>query len=507
MGPVTVTSSNGEEGTGIAWVCDNNNGLRAFNAVPVNGVLSEITIPPTGGLNKFGRPAFGDGRVYVTTSSGILVALGSPINLPLNCTDPIDFDKVMSGQNKTVTVSCTANIDTKINGATVSDPTFSVQNSSFPTAQVKTGTAFTFPVIWSPGAEPPGVKAAGINILTTNSVSKYVTSQPLNLRGTVVSSAAYLVVNPGVVDFGGVVVGQDQSSSGVSVGFTISNTGSSTLTISEFSFAVTDRVNNSGIVYTDIVENSDGTYSAGPAFTITSLPTIGQPISPGSTISVTATFKAVNGVGNYASVLKIDSNGGSDKILLSGSAATAPKARLEVLNATGMWEQSLKVDFGNVTSGNSITSVIRLCNDGGSPLVITKSKPPGDTEIFATSMAADLYEGQNIPSGHCANGTVKFQPVPLVPNTDPYPVSDTWVLNVNDLDFGVHDVAFQGVAQARQLGPLMPDGTARFRYLGCYQDGVNGRLFPKNTNLNNNATVGLCASTGLSNNYIFAGTQ
>ncbi|KAF3923653.1 hypothetical protein ABW21_db0207414 [Orbilia brochopaga] len=512
MGPVTVTSFQGQDGTGIAWVCDNNAGLRAFSAVPVNGVLNELTLPPTGGINKFARPAFGDGKVYVVTGAGVLVALGSPVNLPLSCTDPIEFDRVTIGNTKTVTVTCTANIATKVTGARiVSDGSFKVDNSSLPTSQLQQGDRFTFPVKWdltsSTAGYTPGLKTAALNLLTDNRVPKYVTSQPLNLRGIVVSAAPYLEVNPGVVNFDGLIVGSDSSAT-VSASFTISNTGSSVLQISGISFALTNQVNNSAITYSPVTRNSDGTYNAGSAFKLSSLPAAGQSINAGVSISVLATFKAVNGVGNYASVLKFDSNGGSDKILLSGSASTAPRARFEIQNLNnGAWANGATVDFGNVTTGGSVVRTIRLCNDGGSPLVITKSKPPGGDELFATSMTDELYEGQNIAAGTCSTGSIKFQPVPMVPNTDGHQVTESWVLNVNDLNFGLHDIAMRGFAVSRQLGPLLPDGQARYRYLGCYQDGVNGRLFPKNVNMGGSLTVGSCAQSGLNDNYVFVGTQ
>ncbi|KAJ6263893.1 hypothetical protein Dda_0030 [Drechslerella dactyloides] len=512
MGPVTVTYFAGKAGTGIVWVCDNNAGLRAFSAVPVNGVLAEMTLPPTGGLNKFGRPAFGDGRVYVTTGSGILVALGSPVNLPLSCTDPIEFDRVTVGSLKTIIVNCTARIATKINGAVlISDSPFSVKNSSLPTGQLRQAATFQFPVQWdlsnTNAGYTPGAKTGALKILTTNSVSKYMTDQPLNLRGIVVSAAPYLDVNPGVVNFDGLIVGSE-SASMVSAIFTISNTGSSALRISSISYALTNQIDNSGITYSPVTENRDGTTNAGTAFTLSSLPDVGQAINPGASLSVLAAFKAVNGIGNYASVLKFESNGGSDRILLSASASTAPLARFEVQDSgNGAWKRTFSVDFGNVTSGSSVIRSIRFCNDGGSPLVITKSKPPGGSELFATSMTDDLYEGQNIVAGQCATGSIKFQPVPAVPNTDQHFVSESWVLNVNDLSFGLHEVAMQGFGQARQLGPLMPDGTARYRYLGCYRDAVNGRLFSKSLNMNSNATVERCTTTGLDTNSIFVGTQ
>ncbi|RVD90414.1 uncharacterized protein DFL_001379 [Arthrobotrys flagrans] len=508
MGPVTVTSYKSQEGTGIVWVCDNNIGLRAFYAVPENGEMVEITIPSTGGMGKFARPAFGDGRIYVANSNAQLIALGSPINPALNCDEPIDFGQLTIGQSKTVIVTCTGIIATKVNGAVVSDASFSVQNSSFPTSQVKKDGVFTFPVVWdlTTGSHKPGLKSAVVNILTTNTIAKYMTSQPLNIRGNIVSSGPFLDVNPSTVDFGGVIIGEE-SAAGVSVAFTISNTGSTTLQITKITFASTNQVNNTDITYSNVVYNGDGTASAGSGFTLTALPTSGQSIAVGASLSVTANFKAVNGVGNYNSVLKIESNGGTDKILLTGSAATAPKARFEIQNSHGQWEEKFSVDFGDVVSGDSSVQNIRLCNDGGSPLIVTLSKPPGGLEIFAPSAADDLFEGYNVPAGECGAATVKFQPLPMVPNTDPHTVSEPWVLNVNEANWDIHRVIFEGRAVSRQLGPLLPDGIARYRYLGCYQDGGNGRLFTKNTGLGDQATVGLCAQTGLNNSHIFAGTQ
>jgi iron transport multicopper oxidase len=90
----TITTYKGQPGTGILWVSDPASGLQAFNAVPVNGVLTQIPIPATGGLNKFQRPAFGDARLYTSDTNGNVICLGSPVALPLNCSTPVDFGDV-----------------------------------------------------------------------------------------------------------------------------------------------------------------------------------------------------------------------------------------------------------------------------------------------------------------------------------------------------------------------------------------------------------------------------
>ncbi|KAH8747273.1 hypothetical protein BGZ57DRAFT_971336 [Hyaloscypha finlandica] len=77
-GTPTVTSQNGVAGTAIVWLSDTTKGLIAFNAVP-NGssVLTQITVPGSGGLTKFHRPVFGNNNVFVTTSNH-LIAIGGP---------------------------------------------------------------------------------------------------------------------------------------------------------------------------------------------------------------------------------------------------------------------------------------------------------------------------------------------------------------------------------------------------------------------------------------------
>jgi iron transport multicopper oxidase len=140
VGIPTVTSLNGQPGTAILWLTDPDAGIRAWYAVPQNGELRTIPMPQIGGANKFQRPAFGDGRVYTTDSNGILYCLGSPVNLPLNCTSPVDFGDVALGTTKTKEITCTAivAIDLVV-GLTVGDEFFQASNASLPTGPLKAG--------------------------------------------------------------------------------------------------------------------------------------------------------------------------------------------------------------------------------------------------------------------------------------------------------------------------------------------------------------------------------
>lgn len=99
-------------------------------------------MPQVNGLNKFQRPVFGDTRLYVTDANGVLYCLGSPVNLPLNCTS-VDFGDVALGSAKTATVNCTALVAiTSIDGMTVGDARFEVANSTLPQGAVAQGAAF-----------------------------------------------------------------------------------------------------------------------------------------------------------------------------------------------------------------------------------------------------------------------------------------------------------------------------------------------------------------------------
>jgi hypothetical protein len=65
----TVTSVNGQAGTGVVWLAGVNHGLVAYKAVPVGGCFPAYHRSCRilgGGLTKDRRPAFGNGRVYAT---------------------------------------------------------------------------------------------------------------------------------------------------------------------------------------------------------------------------------------------------------------------------------------------------------------------------------------------------------------------------------------------------------------------------------------------------------
>lgn len=199
--------------------------------------------------------------------------------------------------------------------------------------------------------------------------------------------------------------------------------------------------------------------------------------------------------------------GDNANILLVGSGSTAPITNISVSTIEGGWDFSEPVvmNFGNVLAGTTQVMTLRICNSGGSALEITKGKPPIDADLTAANPLTDLHEGRFIDVNTCAGAEVDIIADPLGVNRPPHTVSDVWILNTNDLTFGVHDVNVTANVVTRQVGPLMPEGTARFLYLGCYLDQT--RQLQKNYNNATGNENGWCQSNCLANGYKFAGTE
>ncbi|KUJ23286.1 WSC-domain-containing protein [Mollisia scopiformis] len=516
IGIPTVTTYKGQAGTGILWVSDPAAGLQAYNAVPVNGILTKLTIPATGGLNKFQRPAFGDGRLYVSDTNGNVICMGSPVALPLQCSQPVDFGSLTIGDTSTVIINCTALIAiTSINGCTTGDATWQCSNSTLPKGALAKGATFSFPVTWnltqasinnaqnaSYGKVLPGVDSTSLDIYTTNAVTQYSNILPISLSGTTVSKTAYLTITPPAVDLGGVVVGSQAAVSGLSASVILSNVGADTLTFLGSAWTASiDTTQGKIITYHNI---TNGNFGA--SFSSTNLPKVGDTIAPGASLTIPVQFIS-NITGAYSTFVQWWTTGGSSDVMLTASASTAPLANISVSTIEGGWDYSEPVvmDFGDVLAGTTVSRNIRVCNAGGSALLITKSKPPIDTELLAPNSNVDLHEGQSIDVNSCALGQVSIVAAPLGVDRLAHTVSDVWILNTDDVTFGVHDVQVTANIVTRQVGPLLANGSSEYLYLGCYYDG-GGRQLSKQYNNATNEN-GWCQNTCFAAGYKFAGTE
>lgn len=332
---------------------------------------------------------------------------------------------------------------------TVGDKTFVVNNASLPTGQLAAGKTFTIPVTWnltsavvanSPnasfGSVTPGFKSTPLTIFTTNAVAGYANFLPVGLTGTQVSSQPYLDFVPNTLDFGGLVLGVGGEDPTTDAPFIVSNLGLSPMTI--LGYAYTQDGLDDNPVYTNATADSQGVWDLGPGFTA-KLPKIGTVLNASQSLPITATFEAAGGVGSYLSYFSIYTNGGNHFIILEGSASTAPVANFSISTSEGGWlpQDNLLMDLGAVNPGKNSTRQIRICNQGGSTLTISKSKPPLGL-IHATLPTTDLHESQTIPVNTCAYGTVTFTPPTQQVDIPDVTVTNSWTLNTDDLNFGVH---------------------------------------------------------------------
>lgn len=383
VGPPVITTNNGEPGTAILWVTDVDAGLRAYMAVPQSdGTMLKINMPSTPSINKYQRPAFGDGRVYLSTSDGHIICLGSPVAQPFTCSVPINFGSVTLGSTSTLLINCTANIAvTEVLGLTLTNPLFTALNSSLPTRPLTAGQKFSFPATFnlttasiqdtvntSYSGVKPGVASGDITLYTVNGVTGYATSQPLALSGTTVSQTGFLSLSPVEVDFGGLVVNSVAAEEGLSSSLIISNIGVASLTITGSAWADLTADIPAHINITQI--GNTNRYALGSAFNATDWPQPGYVIAGGASISVTLNFGS-NTVGTYGSLVTIWSTGASSQnVILSGTMSNAPVAVLTVDNGEGgAWQPDVVsitpdisdsstttlvgVDFGNLYPGNS----------------------------------------------------------------------------------------------------------------------------------------------------------
>jgi len=477
------------------------------------------------GVPKFTRPAFGDGRYYVATSSGSIFAFGAPVALPLTCSSPLDFGSVGIGGSSTLIMNCTANIAiTKIVGLSIASSLFQAQNSSLPTGSLKSGATFSFPVtfnmtvfVLSSGSSSatsvkPGVQATALTLYTQNGMTGYSTQQSASLTGTAVSQSPWLSINPLHVNFPEVVIGSAAGAGGSSTTFVIQNIGKANLTISGYAFNNDQNGPNTNVTFSAVTK-----LDVNGCFSTQDLPAIGTVIPSGGSITVSASFNTTT-VGNLYSLLNVYSNGGSAYVILSGTANTLPMALLEQYTNEGGWITipdcaipadgcTIQVDIGSLPSTGSLLQTIRLTNTGGSDLTITKSKPPTGSILGATNPSTDFSEGLEIHPGNKTTAIVFFQPGSAQLNSALVVYSGAWTLNTNDLAFGVHVINFTATLAPLQVGPLLGDGTARFKWLGCFVDGAGARIESNEIDNGANNTNGLCQQQALAGNLPFAGTE
>jgi hypothetical protein len=440
-GTPVVTSNGLQSGSALVWVIWQADGggrnaeLRAYDAVPVNGVLQQRWSAPIGQATKFEAPAVEDNRVYVGTRDGHVLGFGSPVDQPFTASpDHVGFGTSIVGHSSTQTLTFTANDNnTTVNTISSNDGDFRLGAPSHALPVVlNQGEALSIPVTFNP--DVPGATGGSIDLqYSANGVpaQHYVVSA----EGVGQSATGDLNAFPENLSMGGTPIGHPTSTT-----LTLSNLGAQTLTI------------------------TSGTFPK-PPFHTTGLP-IGTKIAPGASVSATVTFSAST-AGQFNDVITVHSDAvapGNATITVPVSASAAGPAHLVITPANTY--------FGTVRVGSTALRNVKLTNTGQSTMQITKSKPPVSGVGFA-SAGLPLDEADTIAPGRSAVITIGFTPKSVGHFTD------QWIINGDD-DSGVHTLTFDGYGGNPAASYWMTDTSGRIYPLGTAQ-GASGPRFTSGT--------------------------
>lgn len=495
----TVTSLNGEAGTGLLWTCDvQGNNLRIYNAVPSGGLLTEIKSFSVPGTTKFTRAVFGDGRVYMGTTLGYVYGFGGPVNDALNCTTPSFGSLDISSAAESAVVTCTAVISTSITNFTLKSTDFSVSGLPSVPKTLAVGDKFTFTASFRP--TEVGFLSDSVLIVTNNAVTGYTRKTAVRLSGTATSSGPRLSLSPETLTYTDVVVGANPG--GVTEPVVLSNDGNSTLTFTDVLYSQTSA--------TGPFEQTTGNSSEIGYFTITGIPSTIK-ANGGSTVEIN--FNPTKG-GNSSLFIVFVSDGGNQTLSVHGNAGSGPVWLMEFQTPDGLswvtYENNQNFTFGNVTEKDSLTLKFRVTNNGSAdavPLSITVSKPPfGVSGIIGAVNDVDLVEGTILEAGESQTASLYCSVPKEQWNTDAYWGAANWTMNTNDPDTTKQHIQFSCLAVSEQAPPLQSNGNGVYRYLGCYKDNNPGRQLTTQLYGNSSNTIAMCIAACAASGHTYCGT-
>ena len=420
-----VTSDGIVAGSGVLWNIartglTNSANLVAYGAVPVAGTgadpagnLPVLWKASIGNSTKFNPPLAYDGRIYVGNYDGQILAFG-----PRSGASPLDR---WCRRSQDTVLGSTSPDDGHVHSLGQRERHRSVDQHATSGAS----GAFTTPPLAAPvqltsrGQLPVPVtlrsaacrRAAGHLDVDDQPRDRLGAGQrPRNTRGWPDRR------DTASLNFGLQPIGGDAVDATVS----FQNTSSSSVTV--------DSVN---------IE------SGSPApFSIGILPEPLPTVAPKGTLSVPVVFTPPGTSGdfvqNFDDQLVLTTSAGKTTVPLEGSAAPSPQITIS----------ALQLDVGTVAIGQSGIVSFTVGNQGGTPLTITKSKPPTRAWLHSAHLATG---GDGDPAHAKEIETVRFAP------TRAGLASATWVINGNDTS-GVQTITFTGTGAREQLipSPLRP---------------------------------------------------
>jgi hypothetical protein len=425
-GSPVVTSTGSTSGSALIWAIystgSNGSGgqLRAYDAVPSSGVLTQRYSAPIGNASKFAVPGTDGGRVFVGSRDGVLFGFGRPTTVALSGS-PTDFGSVPVNTSTTKSVTVTATRSVTVTGVNTAAP-FATGSVTLPVT-LATGQTLTVPVSFRPTAV--GTVSGTLSFTTSAGTLGF------DLHGTGTQSG--LAASPASLAFGQVPTGARSTLS-----VSISNSGTATTTIT-------------------------GATAPSAPFSAGSLPASGTTLASGASLSVPITF-APTAAGSFSGQLVVTSATGSVTVPISGTGvAGAPQLTISPTD----------LDFGTVTIGTTASKTFDVSNTGNLLLTITKAAPPA----APFGVPNPIAEGQQLEPGDALHVTVTFTP------TAAGPANGAYLITGND-NSGARSVTVHGVGAAPGTGvPVPPPAGGGWHLNGsATQSGDTTTLTPATAN-------------------------
>jgi Big-like domain-containing protein/lectin family protein/HYDIN/CFA65/VesB family protein/centrosomal CEP192-like protein/putative pyrroloquinoline-quinone-binding quinoprotein len=371
-GSPIVTSDGTTAGSALVWVVYSSGStgsggqLRAYDAVPSNGVLNLRWSAAIGNASKFEMPATSGGRVFVGTRDGKLFAFGRPATVALYGST-VDAGQVPVGGSVTTAAHLTASTTITVSGASATAP-FTADATGLPRTLAANDT-IDIPITFAPTV--PGTASSTLTLTTS------LGQVTLDLHGT--GTQPGLSASPSPLVFGAVATSQTKT-----YGLNITNTGTTSETVSSTSLP-------------------------SAPFTVTGAPAAGTVIGAQQSLALSVTY-APTVAGTNSDSLAITSTHGTLTVPLTGSGETG-QAHLAFRPST--------TDFGRVVVGMSRTLRFDIMNTGDIPLTITKAKAPAG--VFTSP--SPLSEGITLGPDDVLHQDVTFTPTAIGPASGSYLVT------------------------------------------------------------------------------------
>jgi hypothetical protein len=387
---VWVIYANGPSGGGAQ--------LRAYQAIPSGGTLQLLWSGKIGKASKFSVPTAYEGRVYVGTRNGQVIAFGSSAAAPVQA-GAVEAGSVEVGETRTLTLPVSATRNVKVTGPVTVEGVEATPGPDSPGARAgaarDTGGSGTT-------AGPPKIPPSGTGSLARGVIT--VAQPPLGAAlaagGTLPLRLTFRPLHPGPV-----VASIDIPTSGGTRSVAFSGYGAAPgLLLSSGSLDFGAIQTGAGgkrlsLTFANSWRGAERvtalTLPHGP-FVLSGLPVPGTVLGPREAVTVSVLFDPAR-AGSYASQLKIATDRGTVSVPVLGSGASG-HALLAV--------SARHLEFGTVAVGHSRSAVLAVTNRGTVPLTITRAIAP--LEPFTAPVA--IPEGISLDPGSSVHVRIVFAP-------------------------------------------------------------------------------------------------